>query len=105
MTVERAEEIMKAVEKTGDVNEMLAKTPEEATEILTKAGYEFTLDEITEFGEGIKEAAGMNIDEFSDEDLEKVSGGGRNAYWVLTALQTGCIAGAILCSYAELCCW
>jgi predicted ribosomally synthesized peptide with nif11-like leader len=47
-----------------------AKTPEEKRRIVTEAGYDVTPDDLPT----IKSLAGMT--ELSDEDLEKVAGGG-----------------------------
>jgi predicted ribosomally synthesized peptide with nif11-like leader len=67
-----------------------APTPEERLKIANDAGFAISASDV----DGIK--AALNIEELSDEDLEKVAGGMGSATNVITGAVTGVATGAIV---------
>ena len=86
--------------------EVLAlKTPEEAQAKLREKGYEFTLDELTQFAKAT-EAAVKAAGELSDDDLKAVAGGyedpGAN---LATAVVTGTMGAIATAAAVAIACW
>lgn len=76
LTNERAEQIAKYL--TADKERaqvLLALSPEEALGRINADGYDFTIEEITEFGKQLKVAATMQEGELDETALNGVSGG------------------------------
>ena len=53
---------------------LLSMEPDEALVAINAAGYDFTIDELTEFGAEVRRVSLLN-DEISEENLEEVAGG------------------------------
>ena len=74
LTTERTDLLGKYLQE--DVNRakaLLNLSPEEATEKINADGYDFSVDEIIEFGENLKAASAEG--ELSEESLNDVAGG------------------------------
>ncbi len=76
---------------------LLQLSPEEATVRINKDGFDYTVDEIVEFGEKCRKLA--NNEELKEEDLKDVAGGGWGrsvAIVVAGAVVGGAIAAAVI---------
>ena len=70
--------------------ELLESTPEEALKRINAAGHDFTLEEILQFGQQLREAVSG---ELSEDSLEEVAGGGLGGTFVagfLVGVAIGC---------------
>lgn len=78
LTTERAEILAKYLLSNEERAKQLVNTPvDEAVKEINADGFDFTVDELKEFGESMKTIAekAENKDELSMESLEDVSGG------------------------------
>ena len=107
MTEERAKKILEAIEAYDDKEALYAMSPEDATAALNATGNNFTVEEITEAGEGLKAVAQVTSanGEIDLAALEQVSGGAnsKSAFWGGVAVGSGigagvCFAGAAICA-------
>ncbi len=73
MTKERIQAIGKVLENDEQRKALLAMEPAAAAEELKKEGYDFTADELIEFGNLVAEATSTG--ELNAEDLDNVAGG------------------------------
>ncbi len=73
-----------------------AATPEERLKIANDAGFAVSASDLS----AIK--AALNVEELSDEDLEKVAGGIGSATNVITGAVTGVATGAIVTATIEI---
>ncbi len=73
MTTERIQAIAEALEKDELRQAVLAMEPEAAAEELKKEGYDFTAEELIEFGKLVADAT--STEELNAEDLDSVAGG------------------------------
>lgn len=74
LTQERIEKLADFLKADVDrANKLAEMSPEEVATVINNEGYDFTVDEIKEFGEGFKAAAAQG--ELSEENLDQVSGG------------------------------
>lgn len=73
MTKERIQAIAEVLENDDLRRELLAMEPANAAEELKKNGYDFTAEELIEFGTLVAEAT--NTGELNAEDLDAVAGG------------------------------
>lgn len=92
-----------AFKDTNTAEALLQKTPAEVCEFLNKQGYDFSENEVLEFGQCLKQYAYVQRkDEFSTKELEEVSGGkgGRDAAMFLGGVATGLAFGLMIG-----CCW
>lgn len=93
MTIERtqalADYLMTDKEKTQRIVEL---SPEEAVKAINADGYDYTVEEIEEFGLGLRAAYEEQKDEFSDSELESVSGG---VVLSTVAIYAACAAGGV----------
>jgi lipoate-protein ligase A len=85
LTNERADLLADYLTKdTAKAKELLELTPEEAMAKINEDGFDFSVDEIRDFGEQLQHIASVNSDseELDAEKLDTVSGG---AFITLTA--------------------
>lgn len=77
MTIERTEAFANYLKADVDrANKLIELAPEDALKVINADGNDFTLEEITEFGENLKAVAMQNqSDELDEASLENVSGG------------------------------
>lgn len=87
MTKERIQAIGKVLENDEQRKALLAMEPAAAAEELKKQGYDFTADELIEFGTLVAEATSTG--ELNAEDLDDVAGGAAATLTVLAALGGG----------------
>lgn len=74
MTDNRAEALSKYLTADADrAAKLLSEEPEAALTAINADGYDFTLDELKEFGAAVREVA--SSDELNEENLENVAGG------------------------------
>lgn len=73
----KIEEISKVImDNQSEAKELFSKTPEEALKFMSEKGYDFTIEEIKEYGEMIaKMAKEQPNGELSVDDLDNVAGG------------------------------
>lgn len=82
MTKEKIQAIAEALEKNDDLRKaVLAMGPAEAAETLKKEGYDFTADELIEFGKLVADATAES--ELDVDALDDVSGGAVTALTIL----------------------
>ena len=75
LTVERTELLGQYLQEDVDrANKLLELTPDEAAKLINADGYDFSAEEVAEFGENLKAASATN-EELSEESLSEVSGG------------------------------
>ena len=55
-------------------NKLVDMSPEDAAKFINEAGYDFTVEEVVEFGENLKVAAAQ-AGELSEDNLDEVAGG------------------------------
>lgn len=76
LTNERAEVFAKYLTDDKDrANALLELTPEEAAERINADGFDFTAEEVKEFGENLKAAVAQQDGELDEISLDDVSGG------------------------------
>ena len=76
LTQERADIITKIMNSDEErAKELLGLEPSEALTQINALGYDFTLDEIKEYGKALKDASAQN-DELNVDALDAVAGGG-----------------------------
>jgi predicted ribosomally synthesized peptide with nif11-like leader len=74
MTETRAKALSEFLTADADrAKDLLTKEPEEALKVINANGFDFTVDELKEFGAAVRKAA--EADELSEASLEGVSGG------------------------------
>lgn len=74
ITIERAEQITGFLTADTDrARQLVAMEPAEAVKAINAQGYDFTEEEIKEYGEALKLAATQG--ELSEENLDEVAGG------------------------------
>ena len=76
---------------TERAKKLLTLSPEEALEAINGDGYDFTLDEINEYGAEVRRVSSLSS-EISEENLEKVAGG---VVEVITVAFVGTVAFAV----------
>lgn len=81
MTKERIQAIAEVLENDDLRKDLLTMEPADAAEELKKKGYDFTADELIEFGKLVAEATSSG--ELDAEDLDAVAGGAVAALTVL----------------------
>ena len=81
MTKERIQAIAEVLENDDLRKDLLAMEPADAAEELKKKGYDFTADELIEFGTLVAEAT--NTGELNADDLDAVAGGAVTALTIL----------------------
>ena len=75
LTNERAEKLAEFLKEDVErANNLIDMSPEEVVKVVNEAGYDFTVEEIVEFGENLK-AAAAQAGELSEDNLDEVSGG------------------------------
>ena len=88
----RAEQLGKYLASdTEKAKKLLTLSPEEAMEAINAEGYDFTLEEINEYGAKIRRVSALSSDEISEENLEEVAGG----VGVITIAFVGTVAFAV----------
>lgn len=88
LTIERTELLGKYLQEDVErAKKLLDLDPEEAVAKINADGYDFTVDEVVEFGEHLSNAAS---DELSEESLSEVAGGVVAA--AAAAVYVACIA-------------
>lgn len=75
LTNERAEILANYLKENVERSKELADlSPEEAVKSINADGFDFTADEVKEFGDNLKMAV-LHADELGEENLDEVSGG------------------------------
>lgn len=75
LTNERAEKFADFLKEDVErANQLVEMSPEEVVEIANAAGNDFTVEEVTEFGDNFKAIAAQS-EELNEENLDGVSGG------------------------------
>ncbi len=89
LTIERAEALTEFLKS--DINraeELFAKEPEEALEVINSNGFDFNIDELNEYCDEFKAAVAAQ-DELNSDQLDNVSGG--------VVVTTGLVLGLLGC--------
>lgn len=107
LTDERAEMIANYLtEDDGRATQLFELFPAEVQKKINADGYDFTLEEIQEFGSKLQIVAASRNGELSESSLTDVTGGANSSFWLGVATGSGigaavCFTGAAICA----CCW
>lgn len=96
LTQERADLLTKYLEEDQDrAKNVLSLEVEAAAKEINRSGYDFSVDELTEYGNALKLATAQG--ELNEDDLENVSGG--VVVTVSVGIMAACIAGGFVAGF------
>ena len=98
LTLERTELLGKYLQEDVErAKKLLGLTPDEAVKAINADGYDFSIDELVEFGSKLQDAAKAQSEngELSESSLEDVAGGIGVIAGTLIALGAGILVGGM----------
>ena len=97
LTQERADIISKFLADDQErAKKLFEQEPAEVLKVLNGAGYDFTVEELNEYGAALKQAATQG--ELKEDDLDTVSGGVAVSVGIMIACGVGGFAAGFVCN-------